>query len=150
MWPFSKKRELTPVSALRFKSGADFFKYQCKFGHTDIKPRHGIVALVIDAEKEFGVSQAVKIEADGRQMATLKVVSKDGGFIVNASTASGEGDRLKPDDVVIWVPVDYVELAVERAEGIDPRFGLLGFIVAKVAPEIDPNSPSFKVLCQYG
>lgn len=92
----------------------------------------------------------MKIEADGRQLAMLKVASDDGGFIVVAQTPSEKGDRLKPDDVVIWVPVNYAKDAVEKAQGhLDPRFGWVGFIVAKVKPEIDMANPSFEVLCRF-
>jgi len=149
MWPFSKKKTPAAPGVLPFKNGAAFVEYLCKFGHTDIQPRQGIVALVLDAKKEFGVSQPVKIEADGRQMAMLRVASEDGGFIVPAYTSTGNGDRLKPDDVVIWVPVEYATPAMENAGDIDPRFGWVGFIVAKVAPEIDTNNPEFKLLCRY-
>lgn len=150
MWPFSKKKN-QPVmpGVLPFKSGAAFLEYQCKFGHTDIQPKQGIVALVLDAKKEFGVSEAVKVEPDGQQMAILKVASEDGGFIVAARTPTGAGDRLKPDDVVIWVPLEYAGDAVDKASGMDPRFGWVGFIVAKVAPEIDTANPEFKLLCRY-
>lgn len=134
---------------LVFKNGEAFHEYQCKFGHTVIEPKQGIVALVLDASKEFGTSAAVKIEEDGRQMAMLKVASNDGGFIVPAYTPTGNGDRLKPDDVVIWVPIEYSKETVERVDGVDARFGWVGFIVAKVKPELDLAKPDFDILCYY-
>jgi hypothetical protein len=149
MWPLSKKKTPSAPTVLHFKNGAAFLEYQCQFGHTDIQPRQGIVALVLDAKKEFGVSQSVKVEADGQQMAMLRVASEDGGFIVPAYTATGNGDRLKPDDVVIWVPVEYAQQSLKNAENVDPRFGWVGFIVAKVAPEINTHSQEFNLLCRY-
>lgn len=150
MQPYSKNSSGRPLpSVLPFKSGAAFLEYQCKYGHTDIVPKQGVAALVVDAKKELGTSQAVKVEADGQQMAMLKVASKDGGFTVAARTLSGEGDRLKPDDVVIWVPLEYAEGVVDKDSGMDPRFGWIGFIAAKVAPEIDTANPEFKILSRY-
>ncbi len=131
---------------LVYKSGQAFLKYQCKFGHTKIEPNQEIIALVVDSAKEFGVAESVQIEADGRQMAMLKVASVDGGFFVPAYTPTGNGDRLKPDDVVIWVPHEYVKPTVDQ---LDPRIGWVGFIVAKVKPEIDLAKDSFDIVCRY-
>lgn len=148
VWPFSKKQKNKDLpSKLIFKSGQAFFEYQCEFGHTDIQPKQGIVALVLDASKEFGTEDSVKIEDDGRQMVMLKVASEDGGFIVAAQTPNSKGDRLKPDDVVIWVPMNYAQEVVP--DGADTRFGWVGFIVAKVRPEIDMANPNFDILCDY-
>lgn len=149
VWPFSKGKTSEPPNKLVFKSGADFVDYQCKFGHVDIKPKEGIVAVVLDAVAEFGVSRPVKVEEDGRQLTMLRVASEDGGFVVPAYTATGKGDRLEPGDVVIWVPVEYNKSEVERAEGVDPRFGWVGFIVAKIEPELDMNKPDFNIVCYY-
>lgn len=146
VWPFSKKKTpQTMPSKLPFKSGADFLEYQCKFGFTDIKPKQGIVALVLDAKEEFGAASAVSVEPDGQQMAALKVASEDGGFLVMAQTHS-PGDRLKPGDVVIWAPVSYSNTV---PPGTDQRFGWIGFIIAKIEPEIDMSDPNFKIICKY-
>ena len=131
---------------LPFKSGAAFLEYQCEYGFTEIKPKQGVVALVLDA-RQFGTKEAVKVDADGRQTVTLKVASIDGGFIVPAQTPSGKGDRLKPDDVVIWVPLQHIGDALPPE--IDRRFGWVGFIVAKVAPEVDLGNPDFQILSRY-
>ena len=162
MWFFNKKAaqsniasntesrsqmSLGGLSMLPFKSGAGFLDYQCKYGHTEIKPKQGLVALVLDPSKEYGVANAIKLESDGRQMAMLKVASDDGGFTVMAQTPTGKGDRLKPDDVVIWVPMNYSKQIV--AKGIDDRFGWIGFIMAKVKPEISFTNPNFNVICTY-
>ena len=64
-----------------------------------------------------------------------------------AQTATGKGDRLKPDDVVIWVPIQHVGDTIP--EGMDRRFGWVGLIVAKVAPEIDTARPNFNILCRF-
>lgn len=147
IWPFSKKKSLVLPQKLPFKSGAAFFEYQCEFGHTEIVPKQGVVALVLNSEKEFGVQDAVKVENDGTQIVTLKVVSEDGGFLVISRTASGKGERLRPDDVVIQVPLVHSEEVIP--DGADERFGWAGFIVAKIAPEIDMANPNFKILSRY-
>jgi len=133
---------------LHFKSGDAFVEYQCKFGHTDIVPKKGIFAVVVDSSEEYGTRDAIKIEDDGRQLAMIKVASEDGGFVVPAYTMNGKGDRLKPDDVVIWVPMTYNEDLV-RDNDLDQRFGWVGFILAKVKPEIDLASPEPQVVCEY-
>ncbi|SUZ33842.1 hypothetical protein ROE7235_03617 [Roseibaca ekhonensis] len=148
MWPFKKKSKISGLpQKLPFKSGAAFLEYQCEFGHVDIVPKQGIVALVMDSSKEFGTENPVKVESDGTQKATLKVASNDGGFIVIAQTPSGKGDPLKPDDVVIWVPMLHSKEVVP--DGHDQRFGWAGFIVAKVKPEIDMANPNFEILSRY-
>ena len=148
VWPFSKSKKPSGFpQKLPFKSGADFLEYQCKYGHTKIVPKLGIFALVLDTKMEFGTAEAVKMDPSGVQTATLKVASQDGGFIVSAQTPSGKGDRLKPGDVVIWVPFQHIGDAVP--EGIDRRSGWVGFIVAKAAPEIDMSEPDLGVTCRY-
>jgi hypothetical protein len=146
VWPFNKKSKTIPVFEF---SGDAFFEAQCKFGDTRIEIGKGIVALVLDAAKKYGVSVAVKVEADGRQLATLKVASDQGGFVVPAMTPSGSGDRLKPGDVVMWVPLAYNKELAEKAG--DKDFGWVGLIRAKVAREMNFNSgaPTFKILCRY-
>jgi hypothetical protein len=147
MWPFTKKKHRSSEFALRFKSGAAFFEMQCKYGMTELKQNQGIVALVLDAKKEYGVSVPVKIEKDGRQLAIIKVAAEDGGFVVPAYTPTEKGEPLTPGDVVIWVPMSFVE-KVSEAFG-DPRAGWVGFIVAKVAPEMDMTNGPVKLLCRY-
>ena len=102
---------------------------------------------MIDSAKEFGTQEAVKVEADGTQILTLKVASDDGGFMVIARTVSGRGDRLRPGDVVIWVPMMHSKEVVP--DGADERFGWAGFVVAKVKPEIDMTNPNFDIISRY-
>lgn len=147
VWPFSKKKPSGLPQKLPFKSGEAFLEYQCQFGHTEIKPKQGIVALVINSAKVFGTQEAVKVELDGTQVVTLKVASDDGGFLVITRTASGRGDRLRPDDVVIWVPMTHSKEVVP--DGTDERFGWAGFVVAKVKPEIDMANPNFDIISRY-
>jgi len=148
VWPLSEKKPSPDMPRkVYFKDGASFFRYWCKFGDTVIVPMQGIVALVYDSSKEFGTEHAVKLDPDGHQTATLKVASDDGGFLVVAQTRSGKGDRLKPDDLVVWVPVVYNKELIPN--GADARFGWTGLIIAKVEPEIDLTNPYFEITSKY-
>jgi hypothetical protein len=149
IWPFgkSKNSKMTNAQALYFKSGAAFFEYQCNYGFTDIKNNVAIVALVLDAEKEFGSSESISINKDGSQLAALMVASKDGGFLVFATAPSSAGDKLKPDDCVLWVPSIYEQEMGSKMS--DPRSGWIGLIRAKVEPKIDLQDPSFAIICRY-
>jgi hypothetical protein len=104
-----------------------------------------MVALVLDASREFPeIPDAVKIEPDGSQLALLKVVSEDGGFIVAAKTPSGRGDRLKPGDFVMWVPHTWID-----TPSPDKRFGWVGLIRAKINwMEVGTTGP-FQLICRY-
>lgn len=146
VWPFSKKKQELPENLI-FKDGRGFFEYQCKFGHTEIIPKQGIIALVLDSSKEFGTANPVKIEEDGTQIVALRVVSDDGGFTVISRTASGKGARLVSDDIVIWVPIMHSPEIVPPE--VDKRFGWTGFVVARVAPEIDLASDNFNLTSRY-
>ncbi|CAN7258667.1 hypothetical protein LJR098_001064 [Rhizobium sp. LjRoot98] len=147
IWPFGKKKE-AGVKLVYKPEG--FLEYQCKYGHTDIQPRKvGIVALVLDAQKEFGTSKPVTVKPDGTQQAVLRVASDDGGFIVNSQTAKPGGQPLVPGDIVVWLPWEYVEHPLMQQRDIDKRFGWVGFIMAKVKPEVDPSNPNLAIICKY-
>ncbi|GEM_PF-6181923 len=109
VWPFQKTTSALPDPTslprkLFFKSGNDFFEYQCKFGNTEIRENLAVVALVVDAQRELGTLSPIAVQSDGTQKPVLRVVSPDGGFRVFASTPSGKGDRLQPGDVVLIRP----------------------------------------------
>ena len=148
MWPFKgKSASKSDLPRLIYKSGEAFFEMQCKYGHTDIKENEGIVALVLDARKDLGTDVDVKIQPNGCQLATIKVASSDGGFTTFAETASPKGDKLRPGDLVVWVPMAHMK---DLAESVgNHRQGWIGLIVAKVAPESDPNTNELTVICQY-
>jgi hypothetical protein len=146
VWPFKKSAQSLPET-LYFKDGEAFFEMQCKYGQTDLKKGQGVVALVLDSKKEFGTEAAIKVEADGRQLAMIRVAADDGGFIVPAYTPSKNGERLKPGDVVIWVPSIHNE---EVAKGLgDNRAGWMGFIRAKIAPEMSTKDSNLRIICEY-
>ena len=148
MWPFIKQSQNTPKPpTFVFKDGESFFKIQCKYGQTDIVKERAVVAIVLDAKSLFGAEMPVKLEADGSQMAVLRVASPDGGFLVPASTASNRGDPLMPGEVVHWLPMHF-DQNVGNALG-DARAGWVGLIIRKVAPEMDTVGSGWKVLSSY-
>lgn len=145
MWPFTRKRKAA-LPALVFKSGKAFVDYHCKYMVTRLEPGMPLAALVLDAGKSFGTSTPVKLEKDGIQRAWLRVASDDGGFKVIAETQS-KGDPLMPGDAVAWIPQEYISLLAKGAD--DPRFGWMGVIAAKIAPEIDVSKGEMTVICRY-
>lgn len=153
IWPFKPKspapsRERLPT--LYFKGGQEFFEYQCKFGHTQIEKGVAIVGIVLDAVKEYGVPVAVKVEQDGTQLAMIRVASDDGGFVVAAKTPT-KGEKLAVGDLVMWVPAAFSEEVGSKVQ--DRRFGWIGLVRAKIAPELDMNpgakTNGFKLLSKY-
>ncbi len=151
LWPFGNRKapeqptfEFTDTDAGR----SAFFKLQCKYGDTEIEKGKGLVAIVLDASHEFpGIPQAVKIESDGSQLALIKVVSEDGGFVVPAKTPSGMGDRLIPGDFVAWVPHTYMDALGARSP--DKRMGWVGLIRAKIRWSGVGASGKFDLMCRY-
>ncbi len=134
IWPFREKRQ-PPIgkSGLVFAEGpkgaASLFDLTCKYGDVTIEVNKGLLALVVDARKEYGTPDAVKLEPDGCQTTVLRIASEDGGFVV-MSKMSGRGPMLKPDDAVLWVPFTYSEDIAKVSP--DKRFGWIGLVRAKV------------------
>src|SRR6185437_3763642 len=149
LWPFGKKASSPPTFMFSDDQlGRDaFFKLQCKYGDTRIERGKGMVALVLDASREFpGIPTPVKIEPDGSQLAVLKVVSEDGGFVVVAKTPSSSGDRLVPGDFVAWVPQE--QLVADQL-GSDKRLGWVGLIRAKIDWKNVGSSGSFGISSRF-
>ena len=146
MWPF-KKKSAPGLSNLVFKSGEAFVDYHCKYMVTDLEVGMPLAAVVLDARKRFGTKDEVKVDDEGIQTVAIRVASNDGGFIALASTASGDGDKLKVGDAVAWVPGKHLP-DLGAAAG-DSRTGWVGLVVAKVAPEIDMAKSSMTVLSRY-
>ena len=147
MWWHKKKPPALP-DRLPFKTTRGFFEMQCKYGSTRLEPGLGIVAIVNDGQKIFGAGNYVDV-LFGVQKAMLKVASDDGGFEMMSETASPNGELLKPDDLVIWVPhhqsPDFARIFPDK------RSAWIGtIIVAKVAPVISLTDGEFTILCSYG
>ena len=151
MWPLGWSKLQSSKPTFKFtnnKVGRDaFFKHQCKYGDTRIEPGKGVVAMVLDASREFpGIPVAVMVEADGSQQAVLKVISDDGGFIVVAKTPPGKGEPLKLGDFVAWVPREFI---YSEVMGPDRRVGWVGLIRAKLDWRHWPDNGAPRLLCRY-
>ena len=149
MWPLGwSKLQSSKLELADNKVGRDaFFKHQCKYGDTRIEPGKGVVAMVLDASREFPGRPAVMVEADGSQQAVLKVISEDGGFIVVARTPPGKGEPLKLGDFVEWVPREFI---YSEVMGPDRRIGWVGLIRAKLDWRNWPDRGAPRLLCCYG
>jgi hypothetical protein len=143
----SKSPKPTSSPMVHFKDGEGFFEYQCKHGFTSIEKGTAVIALVLDAQKEFGTPVAIRVKQDGSQLAALRVASDDGGFTVFATTPSAKGEKLQPGDVVLWVPSVLSKELGEKFD--DTRKAWVGLIRAKVKPELNPNNPAFTIKCRY-
>lgn len=123
---------------LKFKSGNEAFEYACKYLECPLHENAMLPALVVDASKEFGTRTAIKLEDDGTQVATLRVASKDGGFIVMAKTVSADGPILRTGQLVGWQAIKYMKELGEQTD--DNRFGWVGLIIGTLKPEYQNGS----------
>ena len=143
IWPFSRKVAKPETQSLPrilyFKSGEAFFEMQCKYGLTAIERGTACVGLVVDA---YGLVPPVKTRDDGIQVTTLKIAREDGGFVTLATTFA-PGSPLAVGDVVLWVPYEFVPGRDDKDKG------WVGFIRAKIAPEINTETAEFKIIGRY-
>jgi hypothetical protein len=126
-----------------FEDSLSSFKLACA-GECPLHEGIILPALVLDARELFGVATAVKIQDDGRQIASVRVASADGGFIVSASTSGTRGPTLRPGHFVAWQAERYdprVAKDAPRQKGFgwiglkDKRFGWVGLIKGTLKPE---------------
>lgn len=139
MFSFFKRKQpkapSTPEAGsppLFFKDNPAAFEYACKFLQCHLTEGSFLPALVLDSKELFGTETAVKIQADGNQLAMLRVASDDGGFLVAATTANPKGPRLQPGQLVAWTAMKYVPAIAKDAN--DKRFGWVGLIVGTLKP----------------
>jgi hypothetical protein len=140
MFGFLRRRTLPPAKGaaanmppLYFKDAEAAFEQACQYMECPLCEGVGLPALVLDARELFGVATAVKVRPDGNQIAVLRVVSSDGGFVVNAVTAGPKGPALHPGELVWWQAGTYSPEVAAVAK--DKRFGWVGLIVGTLKPE---------------
>ena len=104
-----------PAPSNVFTSGAEALDYACKYLECPLRERSFLPALVVDA----------RTHDDEHQVATLRVASADGGFMVSAKTLGPQGPQLKPGDLVAWQAVTYNEGS-----------GWVGVIIGTLKPEL--------------
>ena len=140
-WPFKSQPPQEQTSRLKspalvYKNAQSFFEAQCQYGYTDIVEGHAVVPLVVEVRT---------VPADGSQLSMVRVASPDGGFVTHSTTHSDKGNRLKPSDLVLWVPTTWSK-KVATVYG-DQRRGWVGAIRAKLSLEVVGGQ--FKVVCRY-
>lgn len=141
MFEFLRRKRRSPTAAegdglppLIFKDGVAAIRYACDFlEFPQIEEGSLLPALVLNSRELFGTATAVKIEANGNQLAIIRVASRDGGFMVAASTAGPKGPRLQPDQLVAWQAMQYSPELAQKAK--DKRFGWIGLIIGTLKPE---------------
>ncbi|MEA3035767.1 MAG: hypothetical protein QOH04_1532 [Sphingomonadales bacterium] len=119
-----------PAPIFVYKSADGFFKHWCEFGDNAVEFGKGMVAQVVDPTPFTGGVNPVYTDERGIQHVALRVVSDDGGFIVMAAAASTKGPKLKPDDLVIWVPGAHIP-DLGKTMG-DARGGYIGLVTATI------------------
>jgi hypothetical protein len=108
-----------------FYDGLTAFEHACD-GECVLREGIMLPALILDACELFGAASAVEIQDDGRQMASIRVASADGGFIVSASTCGALGPKLRPGQFVAWQAERYDPKGAKEAPAAQKRFGLFG------------------------
>jgi hypothetical protein len=148
--PFKISNRKYRAPDIVFRTEVEFFSYHCKLAREQIEPNRGIVAIVMDGMKEFRQGTSVPIDENGIQTAKLKVASADGGYPVIADTQSGKGERLKPGNLVIWVPrTHHGSRFAEHGYRGDMRSAWEGFITAKIEPVLLRTGDGFSIICSY-
>lgn len=123
---------------LYFKDSESAFDASCKYMDCTLKEGALLPAIVLDANKLFGVRDAVSVKADGKQVAFLKVASNDGGFVVVASTPSDRGPQLEAGQLVSWLAGQHApEILSQLGQLEDKRSGWIGIIVGVLNLEWD-------------
>jgi hypothetical protein len=118
---------------LKFDTPQLAFTHACAHQDCTIAVEQPLLAIVLDAHTEFGADEAITVEEDGCARVSLRVASKDGGFIVLSRTAKPPKKPLEVGDMVCWVPLKHdAELANEAN---DERFGWVGLVFATLEPE---------------
>jgi len=126
---------------LPFKSPLDFLEY-CN-AQFSLNPKKGEGRPALVPERGYmGTANHVSRTADGRFRASLIIAGPPEGFFLVAETPNVGRPDIKHGDLIIWTAFKAPPLSgkgiMGKATG-DKRSSWLGFIVAKIAPEIDAN-----------
>jgi hypothetical protein len=105
----------TPFPRLAFEDTLTAFEHACDRGCL-LHEGSMLPALVLDVE----------IQGNGRQTASVRVASADGGFIVSAPTSGSQGPRLHPGDFVAWQAERYDPRVAKEAPVTKKGFGFFG------------------------
>lgn len=142
MFDFLKKQRRAQASAsapsmpLHFRDASAALEYACKYLDCQLESGIRLPAIVLDAREMFGTRSAVTTR-NGRQLATLRVASSDGGFIVPAEAAGSLGPTLEAGRLVVWQAAEHSPDVAKVST--DPRFGWVGLILGTLRLEYDPT-----------
>lgn len=110
---------------LAFEDSVTAFEQACN-GECQLRAGSMLPALVVDVRESLDAVHSVGTQSNGRQMASVRVASADGGFIVSAVTSGSRGPRLQPGHFVAWQAERYDAQAAKEAPATKKRFGLFG------------------------
>ncbi len=109
------------------------FAQACADAPEGIEAEQPMIALVLDAETEFGADAAITLEEDGCARLALCVAAPDGGFIALSKTTHPAKQALNVGDLVCWVPLKHDAALAQEAN--DERFGWIGLVFATLEPQ---------------
>jgi hypothetical protein len=124
---------------LPFKSKEAFFGYCNDTLPKD--PKRGVGRpAVVPPQGYMDIENHVTQTADGRYRASIVVCGAPAGFFLISETPNPGGSRIEHGDLLVWQPFKSPPLLgmgkLGKLTG-DKRSSWIGFIVAKIAPEID-------------
>jgi hypothetical protein len=99
----------------------------------------------------MGIENHVSKTSDGRYRVSLLVCGPPSGFFLIAETTKPGGEPISHGDLLIWNPFKEPPFLGKGLMGRltgDKRSSWVGFIVAKIAPEITETG-GFTVLTRY-
>lgn len=135
---------------LPFKSPLDFFEY-CN-SHFPAQPYKGEGRPALVPPPGFmDIESHVSKTADGRYRVSVLVCGPPSGFFLITDTPNPGGEPIEHGDLLIWKAFQKPPLIGKGMIGKitgDKRSSWIGFIVAKIAPEIDERG-QFTVLSRY-
>lgn len=100
----------------------------------------------------FGFDSHVRPLPDGRCRIGLLVCGAPEGFFMISDTPRKIVDLPLPGELVLWRPLQKPPLLGKGMLGTntnDKRSSWMGFVIAKIAPEIDDETGEFTLLSRY-
>ena len=135
---------------LPFKSADAFMEYcNSTFRPEPIK-MEGRPAL-IPPKGFMQIENHVSRTPDGRYRVSLIVCGAPAGFFAMSETAQPSDVELAEGDLVVWQAFNkplFGKSKIGRFTG-DKRSNWFGFVVAKIAPEIDMETGKFNILGRF-
>ena len=135
---------------LPFKSNDAFFEYCNKNFPPNPTKGEGRPAI-IPPRGFMQIENHVTQTDDGRYRLSLMVCGAPEGFFVISETPNIGGEPLTEGDLVVWQafkkPI-FGKAKIGKFTG-DSRSNWFGFVVAKIAPEIDTETGKFTIVSRY-